>query len=148
MSDVERDTRSGFLFSLIFVLVYLDAWVALAALAAYPFALVFFPVIGPVLLPLFVLVDLGTLYLAIMKRKRGHGPSGVPLIPWVYYFLFSVFGVGLRDHLGLGTPWLRAVVAGMVLILLTAFHLACQHLIPLWYDRRLRRSGRPMSPRD
>lgn len=78
-----------------------------------------------------VLTDLLSLALGVRRVVKGHGPSGIPILPWlVYYFLTE----WLHQSFIFGSP-LRAIIA------FTIFHVLCQYLIPLAlrFGLRLRR---------
>ena len=74
-----------------------------------------------ILLAVALLTDLVSLALSVVRVVRGHGPSGIPVVPWlVYYFLTE----WMHQSFMFASP-LRAIVA------LTVFHVFCQYLIPL-----------------
>src|SRR6266852_6289917 len=70
----------------------LNALCGYAVLAAILLAMMFAePVlraIAPAVIALAVLSDAFTFYLAIRRNYVRHGPSGIPLFPWLAYCLF------------------------------------------------------------
>jgi hypothetical protein len=70
-------------------------------------------------------LDLLSLHLELGYNKRGYGPSGVPVVSWLLYFLAVLM-----------IPW--SLGARMLfLALLTIFHVACHYLIPEAHKRWL-----------
>lgn len=68
-----------------------------------------------------LLADFASLVLGVRRAIKGHGPSGIPVLPWlVYYFLTE----WLHQSFMFGSP-LRAIIA------FTVLHVLCQYLIPL-----------------
>ncbi len=80
------------------------------------------------LLALGIGLDLFTLYLAIAWIHRRRGPSGIPLLPWACYILFSLL---------YWSNWPQRFASVLVL---TIVHCSCQFLIPVgyrsWFDKR------------
>jgi hypothetical protein len=81
-----------------------------------------------VLVILGILLDVASLYLGITRNNKGHGPSGIPIVSLITYFIY--FGY-LSDKDSLSRI--------EYFILLTLFHVLCQFVIPrvhLWYRGR------------
>lgn len=66
-----------------------------------------------------ILLDLFTLYLAMVSNKRGYGPSGVPVLSWMIYFFYCAFLLEESFMLKLFS-----------FTALTVFHILCQFVIP------------------
>ena len=84
-----------------------------------------------------VAADLSSTLLWVLAIKRGHGPSGIPVVPWVIYFLWIMV---FRDLLAVPSrPSGLSLYNLRDLGLATAFHLLCQYAIPLAYCRWVKR---------
>jgi len=94
------------------------SWLGLLAASVLAVTGHFRPV-GWLLLPFYVLVDVGSLYMWVSYLKRGRGPSGMGVVSWLYYAMFSMFGTRLSDpgRMGLlvGLTFFHAVCHGMIL---------------------------------
>lgn len=85
-----------------------------------------FAMLGILFLLLCVLLDLFSLYFEISRIRGDHAPSGVPLISWFFYAIFSAMAKSLS-----------------IFVVLTIFHICCHFLIPWLYSRwRSRVSGK------
>ncbi len=87
--------------------------------------------VGAVFLGLAVCIDLVSLVLWLRLYKRGSGPSGIPVVSWLIYFVVCQARQSLFD-----------------LLWLTLFHASCQYLVPFFYFRLLlpRDRKEPPSP--
>lgn len=85
-----------------------------------------FPVIGKALLLPCVVLDLCSFYVVVARIVRETGPSGFPVLAWVYSALFSLSGVS-------GAWWWRLLGLARV----TAFYGVCQYVLPLYLAMRM-----------
>ena len=92
----------------------------LIGLVLSPLWLVFVPVLWAVTLAVCLLLDLILMYRILVGdfRPAGH------FIPFVYYVVFSVFGLWQFNYHGLRDWWVPALLA------LIAFHVFCQYALP------------------
>jgi len=84
-----------------------------------------------------LITDLASLILAVNRVIRGHGPSGIPVAPWLVYYLLTEW---LNQSFVFETP-LRAI------IIFTVFHVLCQYFIPLIWRLCLKRRHFPAQNR-
>jgi hypothetical protein len=92
-----------------------------------------------------VFLDILSLYWWLRRNKRERGPSGIPLIPWIFYMIIAIFS---REPfpfvIGQGVM-LNTISRFFNIVILTAFHVACQFAIPrahlkwLEHQKRIRR---------
>ena len=87
-----------------------------------------------------VILDLFTLYLCINRNVRGRGASGIPVISLFLYWWMAVFSsvpVPFRGGQGLSATILYRLLN---IVVMTAFHLLCQFVLPQlhrqWLARR------------
>jgi len=105
----------------------------------------FFYGIGLALIAFAVAADLLTLFLLLRRVKRGRGPSGIPGVSWVIYFLWIMVFRPLLSS----PPWspMVSLLNLRDLAAATLFHLACQCALPWAYAgwRRFRAERRGAS---
>lgn len=91
--------------------------------------------IGWLLFGLAVFWDGASLYLILARMRKGSGPSPVPLVSWMIYFLWLIVIRPLLEQLHAGHPApLLAPAADLRLFgVLTLYHLLCQAGIPALY---------------
>jgi hypothetical protein len=102
--------------------------------------------LGLMLFALAVFWDLVSLVLIIRRLKNGSGPSAVPLVSWLIYFLwiYDFRNIGGQLRTGRHTRDLMSARDWRDLGMMTVFHLCCHALVPwiYWQWLKWRRASR------
>jgi hypothetical protein len=94
-----------------------------------------FSIVGLLLLVMAIVWDLVSLYLILVRIRTGVGPSAVPLISWLIYFLWLIILKPLVEPLRHGLPLSTSADRGDLRLFgaLTLLHLLCQWVVPEVY---------------
>src|SRR5690349_11155944 len=95
--------------------------------------------LGSLIFGLAVLWDFASVKLWLSRIKNGAGPSAVPIVSWVIYFIWIVICRDVFGELWTGRRWPAILNLRNIrdLSLLTLFHLCCHGAIPGLYQRWL-----------
>jgi hypothetical protein len=87
---------------------------------------------GLLLFGLAIIVDLVSMIVLMRRLKRGSGPSPVPVVSWIIYFLWIMIFRGILGSLLTGShaPAVFTLRDWRDFGLLTVFHLCSQFVIP------------------
>lgn len=70
-------------------------------------------------------IDIWSLVLTLRFNRRGHGASGIPLVPLIFYWLPAVTQTPLVTH-----------SAALESLIMTMLHILIRYFVP-WMDRKI-----------